>query len=480
VARCGWRDNYRQENPSAYTFAMALVGGHPSGLEQQERASAGLVPVILAVGALVVTVGLITYDMDPWGAIGLPLVLVALTIPVLLRTRLARVDGLGGLLVAGLVMKFFAAFGRYVLDYEWYDRVADSSGYMNRGVIIATRFREGRIGVFDLIPTGRGTDFIRELTGLTQAVVGSSAIANFMIYSWLAFIGTVALVAAARLAVPNLNLRRYALLVLFLPSMLVWAGGVGKDAIMVFSLGLFCFGAAQLFTRLPRGLLPLGVGVAGMAYVRPHLVLLALAAFGIAIGLGRRSGSSRGASSSVAVVGIGLVVLVVGFSFAVSQASGLIPGFSPDGGVNLTETLDSTQNQSSIGGSEIEAARPNSPIEYPYAFLTVMFRPFIFEASNFNALLSALESTALMGMFVVWRRDVAAGVKASLREPYPMMAALYTLAFAFAWASLGNLGIIARQRVQVLPLLVLFLCISAVGDRSTVRDTSSAGRSHRS
>jgi len=70
---------------------------------------------------------------------------------------------------------------------------------------------------------------------------------------------------------------------------------------------------------------------------------------------------------------------------------------------------------------------------------------------------------------------VVAGVKAALREPYPMMAGLYALAFAFAWASLGNLGIIARQRVQVLPLLVLFVCISSAtrANRPLPSDTSS-------
>lgn len=102
----------------------------------------------------------------------------------------------------------------------------------------------------------------------------------------------------------------------------------------------------------------------------------------------------------------------------------------------------------------------NSPVEYPLALPTVMFRPFIFEASDFNALLAASESSLPLGLAVVWRRQVAAAVRRAFSEPYLMVVGLYTL--TFAWASVGNLGIIARQRVQVLPLLVLFLCVPAL------------------
>jgi hypothetical protein len=44
-------------------------------------------------------------------------------------------------------------------------------------------------------------------------------------------------------------------------------------------------------------------------------------------------------------------------------------------------------------------------------------------------------------------------------------AVLYTLAFAFAWSSVGNLGIMARQRMQVLPFLLILLCWSPVAAR---------------
>lgn len=87
-----------------------------------------------------------------------------------------------------------------------------------------------------------------------------------------------------------------------------------------------------------------------MTYVRAHLAPIA---FGVAIALGRRVGNTGSPSGSVPFRGIGLLVLVVGFTFATSQASGLLPGFSPYGGVDPKETLDETQRRSAQGGSRL-------------------------------------------------------------------------------------------------------------------------------
>jgi hypothetical protein len=167
---------------------------------------------------------------------------------------------------------------------------------------------------------------------------------------------------------------------------------------------------------------------------------------------------------------VGVAILIVGFSFALSQASELLPGFDEQGGPSLTTALETTSDRTERGGSEIEVTSPNSPLEYPQAFVTVMFRPLLFEATSAVSAVAALESTALLILAVVSRRRVVTAVRQAGREPYLMMAGLYTLGFAFAWSAIGNLGIIARQRVQVLPLLLLFLSV-AMARPDTAEDT---------
>ena len=84
-----------------------------------------------------------------------------------------------------------------------------------------------------------------------------------------------------------------------------------------------------------------------------------------------------------------------------------------------------------------------------------MFRPFPWEAHNAQALASALEGAFLGGLFVLSRRRLY-GVPAALRaSPYVVFAVVYAVLFAVAFSSFSNLGILARERVQMLPFLVV-------------------------
>lgn len=410
---------------------------------------------------------------DLWGAFGLPVVLAVLTAPfIVLTQRHVRVP-LGGLLALGMGVKFLGSYARYLMVFEYYEG-GDSMGYLATGAPVAAGFWDGTLGLGDLWPTERGTQFIGEFTGIVLTIVGPGAMGAFMVFGWLAFLGAWMFIAAARRALPTIDLRRYALFVLFLPSMAFWPSSVGKDAWMVFGLGLFALGAARVITAARFGFTFLLLGAGALSLVRPHVALLALGAFGVATIIRARRQSVASSSAFPFRRFIGVAVLVLGFSFALSQAAGWIPGFAPDGSVNLEQSLDETSRRSEQGGSEIDVARPNSPVEYPFAFFTVMFRPILVEADSPQTALAAAESTLLLVLIVVSRRRVAAALRLVRTEPYLMMAGLYTLGFAFAWSSMGNLGIIARQRAQVLPFLVLFLAVDAVRSRG-----DSEGRSGR-
>ena len=46
-----------------------------------------------------------------------------------------------------------------------------------------------------------------------------------------------------------------------------------------------------------------------------------------------------------------------------------------------------------------------------------------------------------------------------MKSSYAMFAAAYVLLFAFAFASINNFGILARQRVQMFPLMLVLLAL---------------------
>ena len=49
--------------------------------------------------------------------------------------------------------------------------------------------------------------------------------------------------------------------------------------------------------------------------------------------------------------------------------------------------------------------------------------------------------------------------RAIFARPYAMLCLVYTGAFIYTFAALGNLGLIERERVLVLPFLLVLLCI---------------------
>jgi hypothetical protein len=97
--------------------------------------------------------------------------------------------------------------------------------------------------------------------------------------------------------------------------------------------------------------------------------------------------------------------------------------------------------------------------------VTVLFRPFPTEAHNAEALVASGEGFLLLALVVLNLRRFGAARRQLRRVPYLAMAAIYCTMFVFAFSSMGNFGILARQRVQMLPLLFVFLALPVVRDR---------------
>jgi hypothetical protein len=66
----------------------------------------------------------------------------------------------------------------------------------------------------------------------------------------------------------------------------------------------------------------------------------------------------------------------------------------------------------------------------------------------------------LVGVFS-WRRLVHVP-RLMLTTPYLVFAALCVVTFGVAFSSIGNLGILVRQRSLILPLLLVFWCVPPI------------------
>ena len=196
-------------------------------------------------------------------------IFVALSIPAFIAQ--ARREGsnvLVWVLLAALVLKLASSVARHYVAFDLYSGFSDAVQFHEEGLRLRTQFLAGN---FDTgLSSLTSTNFIRFLTGIVYTIIGPSRLGGFMAFSWLGFWGQFLFYRAFTVAVPEGRRRTYARLVFFLPSLLFWPSGIGKEAWMLFALGIVAYGAARMLSGSTlRGLAGAGLGLWLAAAVRP-------------------------------------------------------------------------------------------------------------------------------------------------------------------------------------------------------------------
>lgn len=431
----------------------------------------------IGVGALLVGVGFALDRVTMNVVTGVLVVLVLFLMSVPLLQRITRVDGEPGLtqvFLWGLAAKFVFTLVRYFVINVVYGGNGDAGVYSEGGAFLAPLYRVGTFGAVPPILSGRGveTERIAMVVGAIYSIIGVSDYAAFFIFAWVCFMGQVLMWRAFKRAVPEGDHRRYAILVLFLPSMLFWPSSIGKEAIMLGCIGMVCFGAAQILGERVRlaGVMTFLAGVAGLSFIRPHMALIAIVSLGFASAVGTLAGFRSAASPRVFVIRmVALTVLVISASVATTQMSRF---FSEDDSADeggVSSVLDRTTEQTSQGGSEFAAPAVSNPVELPAGVVTVLFRPFPWEARNVNGLIASAEGILLLALFFAGHRRLITWFKTAPKRPYLVFAIAYAMVFIITFSYIGNFGILARQRTQMLPLaLTMIAMYPAVRNRPSV------------
>lgn len=237
---------------------------------------------------------------------------------------------------------------------------------------------------------------------------------------------------------------------------------------MTLGLGLIALGSARVLTGARHGFLVVGGGVVVTGLVRPHVAAMAVIALVVAY-LFRRQPKGASITAPVGKV-VGLVALGLALVLIVGQTKSLlgIDDFNAD----AVQTARQEVVQRTAGEAGSTFTTEDSDLDagsFHIALLSVLFRPFPWEASNLQSAIAALEGLVLIALFVAgWRRVVGA-IRSVVSTPYIVMAITYTVLFTYGFSSFSNFGILTRQRVQVLPFVLVLLALPPY--RGRVRDT---------
>jgi len=144
--------------------------------------------------------------------------------------------------------------------------------------------------------------------------------------------------------------------------------------------------------------------------------------------------------------------------------------FLTDSGIDTSEgvsgALIGVRDSTSQGGAEFVPSVVDSPIRAPMAAVTVLFRPFVFEAHNLQALLTALEGAVLLGLLLFRLKWFWTALRSLRRQPYVVFCLVFSCLFILAYSSFANFGLLARERVQLYPFFVVLLSIPPIKGRA--------------
>jgi hypothetical protein len=370
---------------------------------------------------------------------------------VILFSRLWRRDRFVRLLFgAGITVRLVAA-GVYVwVGFFVFNVSVDAFHYWTTGLVLANEF--SGVGWAAFRPPWWSTNLIYNICGIVTLITGNAMPTLFVIFALAGLWGGYFFYRAFCIAFPEWNRGLYGLLVVLLPSILYWSSAIGKDALEQLFIGISAYGFAKVVRRLDfSAILITAVGIAGATMARPHIGAMIATSMLLPFVLTK----TKSGWMSVMTKTLLLPVLIGCTYFLVTQAQSFVGAESVDlkSGMHV---LEERNINSQSGGSTFNQRESLTKRIIQGPFLP--FRPFPWEVHNFMSAAAALEGAGLF--FLLWRkRRQCWAVIRKWRDPYVGFILAFALQFSviFAAAS-GNFGTLVRQRIMLLPLVLMLFC----------------------
>lgn len=456
----------RQLSTSARDISpdISIVVEPPDGGRSVEPKMAGNASLFLSIGligAAVSTCGFLLLAISQREATASAIVIVPLAATAVYAAlsksiSVAHGKWFGSLLFAAWGLRLAAAVPRLMGG-------ADAPIYQREGVRISASLRNFDFGV----STGRsvpGTGAVRYLSGVVNVFTFGDYLATFIVFVLIAFVGQCAFLLGAKRTLSSRRFELVALLVAFSPTMIFWPSSLGKESVVLLGIGLTVYGASRLYEREWSGLPPVIFGIFAIGMVRPHVAMIMMLA--LLIGLLARETKTRG---RVAVHAALLGVVLAGAMWAAASSAELFGLESLDGLADVNAALDLAQDRTSQDQAQFVAPRVEGPADFPWAVVTVLFRPFPWEAGSAVALLSAAEGAVMAVLTVIAAPGILMQLPKAMQRGQLLLAISFVSVFIFVFSAIGNFGILSRQRSQVVPFVLLLIAIGLAADRAANR-----------
>lgn len=399
---------------------------------------------------------LLDWQSDGVGAV-FALVIYAVLLVALVARSTHTITSISRMLPAALLWHcgifIFIAF--WLLPHYAALGQADAIGYFADGMRTAENIRSGN---WQEVSFSLGTDIIPLITALIFLPAGGNIYGIIFLSGALGLCGSLYFCQALALWASPEQVKSYARIILFLPSFVTWTSIFGKDSWICLGLGLAAYGyALMLKARTSSGLWYLLAGLAVTTLIRPHISLILAASMALAYLLGVTQ-KRRGSLITKAAMIVTFVAICGGLVTVASSFIG-VSDFSVD---SVEEyAVHRSQANAGAGNSDVEVqAAPGvagTLRAFPRGIIRVMFQPFPWEVNGFNSALAAAENIFLLWYIVINARRLRQLIRGMSGEPYLLFSSAIMILLLLMLSLTPNLGLISRQRAQLLPFLFALL-----------------------
>lgn len=288
---------------------------------------------------------------------------------------------------------------------------------------------------------GLSTNFILFINYPLVKFLQLNFLSGFLLYGMVGFCGILNLYKILKhYDYGKINIKGISLciVILFFPNMHYWTCAIGKDALSFFSIStIFLFLVKNKKIGIQFFLV-----AAFLFLVRPHVAVFILSATGIVFVLNNKKLS---VGKRVLLGTLGIIIIPVMISATLSFV-----GLNAD----LDEISENFQTTSLKLAAKAASAIPMNEYNLPLKIFTFLFRPFIFDISNVQTLILAVENTVAFILFI-WAFKLR--LKWKIKLPYQVQAILFYSLIATLFYSYRdtNLGIIIRMKNQLFPFLLV-------------------------
>ncbi len=395
-----------------------------------------------------------------------PLIIAANVVLVIVLSRDDRF--LRRALPVALAFKIVCAAAYLFMCFHVFGGAVDLAHYFSMGQQIAESFRLR--SEWEFLHPFWSNNFVFMMTGAMFIVIGPSIVAGSILYAMVSFWGQYVFYRAFCLAFPDGDRTTAGLLLLFLPSVVFWPSTIGKDSPIFYCIAVTTYGFVLLQQKAKASaFLIMAVGLGGTCIIRPHIAAMLAIAILIPYLIGRNvKGISQVAGKMIA-----LPLLVVGIYYIASQAQSFLKVEDLSKAESVVQRVASS---SSIGGSQFEGGSSmlfdllNAPF--------LLFRPFPWEIRSLQAAIGGMESLIVLALVWTRRKVLRSALLLSRQNAILMFIGIYTVEFSIVFAAaIRNFGLLARQRVMLVPLVMMALCFRSPGEaESPARPARRGGR----